>query len=154
MTFFWPLPRRQTEKNVRYTDTFPVTKTAPFEYLKDMTDTQKSYLSQYLEYFGLEEDISASDLFVWLKDHYGVDYSIPIEDARIIIGLRYELEIRVVIGMDEYVFAENVSPDFVSVLEEIKSPRGVCSPVHHPRVQYRLRCPSSGLYRPDERRGV
>lgn len=110
------------EKNVSYTDTFPITKTAPFEYLNDMTDTQKSYLSQYLEYFGLEEDISASDLFVWLKDHYGIDYSIPIEDARTIIGLRYELEIRVVIGMDEYVFAEDVSPDFVSVLEEMNLP--------------------------------
>lgn len=110
------------DKNIKYADTFPITRTAPFEYLNDMTSLQETYLAQYLDYFGLDSDISASDLFVWLKDHYGVDYSIPIEDARTIIGLRYELEIRVVIGMDEYVFAENVSPDFVSVIEEMNLP--------------------------------
>ncbi len=111
-----------TEYGVDYTDTFPVTMGAPFEYVTDMTGTQSYGLESYLDYFDLEPDISASDLIVWLKEHYGIDYTVPIAEARVIIGLRYEMELRVIVGMDEYVFADNVSTDFISILEERRFP--------------------------------
>jgi len=101
-----------------YTDTFPVTMGGPFEYLADMSGQQRGRLDAYFEYFGLDPDITASDLIVWLKSHYGLDYTTPLSDARRIIGVRYELELRAIIGIPEYVFARDVSVDFVSAVLE------------------------------------
>ena len=100
-------------------DTFPITMTGPFEYLADMTQTQSSRLAAYLEFFDLDPEISASDLIIWLKNHYGIGYTTPLYDARRIIGIRYELELRVVIvNIPDYVFAADVNVDFISALKE------------------------------------
>ena len=106
------------EYGVSYTDTFPVTLGAPFSYIADQTGMQEYVLSEYFEYFDLDPNISASDFIVWLKQHYGIDYTMPIADARVVIGLRYEMETRVIVGMDEYVFTDDATTDFISVLEE------------------------------------
>lgn len=106
------------EFNIDYTDTFPITRTAPFEYVENPTSFQSYALSKYFEFFGIDDSITASDFFVWIKNHYGIDYTVPIEDARTMIGIRYELELRVIIGTDEYVFTDNASTDFISALEE------------------------------------
>ncbi len=106
------------EYGVKYTDTFPITKTAPFEYVQEMTAAQKNRLAQYFDYFNLDENMTATDFIVWIKNHYGIDYTVPIEDARTMIGIRYELELRVIAGLDEYVFADNATTDFISALEE------------------------------------
>ena len=102
--------------NVAYTDTFPVTKTAPFSYVADMTDSQTSRLAEYFNYFDLDEDLSASDLIVWLREHYGIDYTVSINDARQIIGLRYELELRAITNISGYLFAEDVDLAFVTAI--------------------------------------
>ncbi len=106
------------EFGMEHKDTFPITVTGPFEYLVDMTQQQSSRLAKYLEYFDLDSEISASDLIVWLKDHYGIGYTTPLSDARRIIGVRYELELRVIVNIPEYVFATDVSVDFISALLE------------------------------------
>lgn len=116
------LVRTASEYGVDYTDTFPVTKGAPFEYLANQTDNQSYCLKKYFDYFDLDPNISASDLIVWLKDHYGIDYAVPIAQARVMIGVRYEMEIRVIVGLDEYIFADDVTTDFISILEERRLP--------------------------------
>ena len=110
------------EYGVSYTDTFPVTVGAPFSYIADQTYMQSYVLGKYFEFFDLDPNISASDFIVWLKDHYDIDYTMPISDARVVIGLRYEMEIRVIVGMDAYVFADNATTDFISVIEERRFP--------------------------------
>ena len=110
------------EHGVAYTDTFPMTTGAPFSYLLDMTDTQRDRLSAYFEYFDLDPDISASDFFVWLREHYGIDYKTSIPDARLIIGVRYEMELRAIKNLPAYVFAEDVDVNFVSVVKEHSFP--------------------------------
>lgn len=105
-----------------YTDTFPVTSSGPFSYVAGMTDVQKSRLTQYLEFFDLDEDISASDLIIWMRDHYGIDYLTSINDARRIIGIRYEMEIRAIMNTAEYVFANDISLDFITCIKEKKYP--------------------------------
>ena len=106
------------EYGVSYTDTFPVTVGAPFSYVADQTNMQSYVLSEYFKFFDLDPNISAPDFIIWLKDHYGIDYTMPIADARVVIGLRYEMEIRVIVGMDEYIFTDNATTDFISVLDE------------------------------------
>ena len=103
---------------IDYTDTFPITAAAPFSYLDDLSESQSGRLAEYLDYFGLKEGISATDLIVWLRDHYGIDYTVSINDARSIIGLRYELEMRVIINTSAYIFAEDVPLDFITAILE------------------------------------
>ncbi len=113
------------DQDVDYTDTFPVTTGAPFTYISDMTSTQEKNLKAYFDYFDdLNENISASDLIVWMKDHYGLDYTTSLPDARLIIGVRYEMELRPIVGMNPYIFAGDVGIDFLTLLR-IKNPPGV-----------------------------
>jgi penicillin-binding protein 2 len=107
------------ENGINYTDTFPVTIGAPFSYLSDMTVSQKDRLEFYLEEYEQPADISASDLIVWMKDHYGIDYTTSISDARLIIGIRYELEMRAIKpSITPYVFATDVDVDFLAIVKE------------------------------------
>ena len=39
-------------------------------------------------------------------------------DARLVIGVRYELEIRVIANVPEYIFANDVGMDLISVIAE------------------------------------
>lgn len=123
------------EYGVAYTDTFPMTRTAPIEFVKEMTSAQSYALSEYYKFFELDDTMTASDFFVWIKDHYGIDYTVPIEDARTMIGIRYELELRVIIGIDEYVFTDNATTDFIAALEERGIP-GIISGIKTSRVYH------------------
>jgi len=103
----------------QYTDTFPITRGAPFDFVTDMTSTQRSRLDAYFEFHSLEPDITAPEFLAWLRKHYEIDYTIGILDARIITGVRYELEMRVIIGnITPYIFARDVTTDFVTLIEE------------------------------------
>ena len=107
------------DENVQYTDTFPITRGAPFTYISDMTAEQRRRLDEYFKEFNLDPDISASDLLAKMRSHYGIDYTVSIADARLIIGVRYELEIRAIIGtLAPYIFASDVTPEFVALIEE------------------------------------
>jgi len=107
------------DEGISYVDTFPVTRGAPFEFVANMTTTQRNRLDTYFEYHSLDPYITASDLLAWMRNHYRIDYTIGILDARLIIGVRYELEIRAIIHtITPYVFAEDVNTDFISYLAE------------------------------------
>ena len=108
-----------TEEGLTYTDTFPVTRRAPFEFIPNMTTAQRNRLDAYLEFYGLDPDIDVSDLLDWMRNNYGICHTIGILDARLIIGVRYELEIRAIVGtIPSYIFASDVSTNFISYLNE------------------------------------
>jgi penicillin-binding protein 2 len=108
------------ENGVVYNDTLPITRAAPFEYLIDMSSSQRNMLDKYFDYFSLDSAISASELVTWMKSHYKLDYTTGIADARLIIGVRYEIEIRALPGgkTTPYVFAEDVGVGFVAMVKE------------------------------------
>ena len=107
---------------IDYTDTFPITMSAPFSFSAVLSSTQENWLNTYFEYFKLDPDISATDFISWLRDHYGISYTIPAADARRIIGIRWELEMRAIIYTTDYVFADDVSSSFVAWVEERNLP--------------------------------
>ena len=106
------------KNGVEPTDTFPVTEGAPYEYVYDMSSQQRTRLDRYFEYFDLDPEMTASDLIVWLKQHYEIPYTVSVAEARLIIGVRYELEIRVLVNISPYVFAGDVPLDFVATVSE------------------------------------
>ncbi|MDR2615220.1 MAG: hypothetical protein LBC28_01435 [Oscillospiraceae bacterium] len=106
---------------VVHSDAFPITPGAPYEYRYDMTEAQRERLRGYLEYFGLDADISAADFIVWLKQHYGVPYTLGVAEARLIIGVRYELETRAITELrvfSQYVFVEDAPRELASKISE------------------------------------
>jgi len=108
--------------DIQYTDTFPVTKSAPFAFRSDASDSQKARLAAYLEYFDLDPDITATEFMTWMRNHYKIDYTVTAEDARLIAGVRYEVELRAIINTTDYVFAQDVSTDFVTHIKEMGYP--------------------------------
>ena len=107
------------DEGIDYTDTFPITRGAPFSFVTNMSNEQRRRLETYIDFFGLDPNISAPDLLAWMRGHYRIDYTVGISAARLIIGVRYELEIRRIIGtITPYVFAHNIDPRFASILEE------------------------------------
>lgn len=111
------------ENNVKYVDTFPVTAIGPFSYIANMTDTQRSRLATYKEYFSLDNDILASDLIAWQREHYKIDFRIGMDDARKIIGVRYEMECRLIIeNIDSYSFIEDAAADEIAMFTERNYP--------------------------------
>jgi penicillin-binding protein 2 len=105
-----------------YTDTLPITKEAPFEYVSDMTDLQQTRLSAYLKANKLSESTSAVELMAFFRNAFKIDDNYSSEQMRTIAGVRYEIKIRYVINTSEYVFAENVSMDLITKLMENNVP--------------------------------
>ncbi len=119
--------------DVAYQDNFPVTSTAPFEFDAYASASQKVRMERYYEYFentlssyfdrdlDLEAEnagLTATELISWMRLHYGIPYSVPAEDARRIIGVRWELEIQAIVGTSEYIFARDVPDDFLGYVSE------------------------------------
>lgn len=105
------------ENGINYTDTFPVGTIAPYSYFADITNTQRSRLDTYFEYFDMDRDTPASELIEWMRTHYGIDEKVSMDDARKIIGVRYEMECRLIDNyLPDYVFAEDVDATDISLI--------------------------------------
>jgi len=101
-----------------YTDTFPVSRFAPFTFAEDMTNEQRRRLNAFFEEHGINPEISASDFMTWMRNYYRIDYTIGILDARLIIGVRYEMDIRHIVNINPYIFVSDVSTEFITFLAE------------------------------------
>lgn len=127
------LIRAASRFGVEYQDSFPVTSTAPFEFDAYASDSQKnrmevycayfkntlnSYFERELDYEAENAGLTATELMSWMRLHYGISYTVPAEDARRIIGVRWELEIQAIAGTSEYIFARDVPDEFVNYISE------------------------------------
>lgn len=106
------------ELGIEYTDHFPVSYTQPFEYTLDQqNNTWKGYYLQFLVKRGnIDSDITAPLLIGLLRDSYNIPSDWSDEEARLVIGLRYELTLRNLTNLSTYVLIEDVSQE---VLTEI-----------------------------------
>lgn len=155
-------------EGVTWTDTFPVSQTAPYVFTLDQaTNTQKNAFAslmetmkwtdparEALEQIGMapeEEEqtlsgfleeigdtaqaiqdgtygvsgsggaISADTLLQTMREYYQVDPSVSDEDARALLGVLYELNLRKKNATTtEYIFATDVDVRFISVVKEHK----------------------------------
>lgn len=100
-----------------YTDELPITMEAPFEYT-EMTSIQKERLSAWMTENSVAQDASAVDVMAALRARYKIDNSYTSEETRIIAGVRYEINVRYLIGTSDYIFAEDVSIELITTLME------------------------------------
>ena len=111
------------ELGVEYNDHFPVTKNRPFEYTLDSYNTSwRNYFQNYMLDRELDSDISAPLLIEKLRSRYGIPAEWTEEEARAVVGMRYEFDLRGVTNLPNYTFIEDVSDAHLSAILELNTP--------------------------------
>jgi len=130
------------EQGIPWVDTLPITRDAPYAYtLLDAGDTARGRFTDFLVNCGwsdkenagdyinpvLREDVlddlgltdtrpSAYTLLRLLRRYFQVDSALSMDEARKLIGVRYELAVRTIVNTSAYVFAEDVPVELISIL--------------------------------------
>ena len=111
------------ELSIQYADHFPVTKTYPFQYtLDEYTSAWRGYFQSFMQDRELDSDISAPLLVQELRERYKIPAEWSDEEARAVIALRYEFDLRGVTNLSNYVFIQDVSEQNLSTLLELNIP--------------------------------
>ena len=113
------------EEGIEYIENFPITHKRPFTYtLKEQNSAQQRYFQAYLAYMGgLDSDISAPLLIQQLRKRYDLPTEWTDEEARAIIGLRYEMALRnCVSSLPQYIFIADVADEDLSDVVELNVP--------------------------------
>ena len=113
------------EVGLEYNETFPVSRERPFTYtLEEYTPVKQGYFQKFLAYIGdIDSDITAPLLIDQLRDIYDIPASWTDEEARLVIGLRYELSLRnCVTSLGNFVFVTDADDEALSVAVELNVP--------------------------------
>ena len=117
------LIEKTRELGITYLDHFPITKERPFEYtLTEYTTAWQGYFQSFLRDRGIDSDITAPLLMQTMRQRYKIPEEWSDADARAVIGLRYEFDLRGVVNLANYVFLEDVSDEHLAALLELNTP--------------------------------
>ena len=117
------LIEKTRELGITYLDHFPVTAQRPFEYtLTDYTTAWQGYFQSFLRDRGIDSDITAPLLMQTMRERYKIPEEWSDVDARAVLGLRYEFDLRGVVNLSSYIFMEDVSDEHLSALLELNTP--------------------------------
>ena len=112
------------ELDIDYTDRFPVTQSRPFTYtLEQYNSAWQGYFQTFLQNRGqLDSDISAPMLIQQLRKSYEIPDEWTDEEARLVIGIRYELSLRDLTNLSNYVFISDADDADLSAIMELSTP--------------------------------
>ena len=112
------------ENGIEYDEHFPVTRERPFtSTLAEQSSAWQSHFQTYLNVVEMDSDISAPLLIDQLRKYYKIPETWTHEEARLVIGLRYEMDLRSCVGsLPIYVFLEDVSDADLSAIMELNIP--------------------------------
>ena len=124
-THLYNLVKTCEESGITYTDHFPVSSEKPFVYtLDEYNSTWKSYFQTFLDYQGgLDSDITAPLLVEKLREIYELPEEWTDDEARKIIGLRYEMSLRnCVPALSNFVFLSDADDKTLPLIVELNIP--------------------------------
>ena len=112
------------ELGVTYNDHLPITKERPFAYtLENYNSAWQGYFQTFLYQRGkLDSDISAPLLIQTLRKSYNIPEEWSDEDARLVLGVRYELTLRNCTNLPLYVFISDANDADLSQILELNIP--------------------------------
>ena len=111
------------ELGIEYSDYFPITRERPFEYtLTSFNTSWQSYFQLFMTDVSLDSDITAPLLLEKMRERYEIPEDWSDEDARAVIGFRYEFDLRGITNLPTYTFIEDVSDEHLSALLELNTP--------------------------------
>ena len=108
------------EQEIEYIDHFPISTTAPFtSTIDEYNAAWRGYYQAFLSSRNLDSDINPTLLMQTLRTSYKIPAEWTDEEARAVIGIRYEMELRQdITNLSNYVFIEDInSADQAAVLE-------------------------------------
>ena len=122
--YLYQLVKRCQEVGIEYTEHFPISMERPFTYtLNQQSSSWQSHFQTYLNMVELDSDISAPLLVNRLRTYYKIPAEWTDEEARLVIGLRYELRLRTnITNLSSYVFMEDVPDDILNAILELNVP--------------------------------
>ena len=121
----YKLVKRCQEAGVTYEEHFPISKERPFVYTLDQFNSawQSNFQTYLAGMGGLDSDISAPLLIQRLRERYEIPVTWTEEEARLVIGLRYEMDLRAYVKrLDLYNFLPDVSDEDLSSIMELNIP--------------------------------
>lgn len=111
------------EMGAAHTDHFPVSKTQPFTYtLEEQSSTWKGYFQKFLTERKVDSDITAPLLIQQLRSSYQIPAEWSDEEARLVIGLRYELTLRNLTNLSTLVVVEDASEELLTAVLALDVP--------------------------------
>ena len=112
------------ELGIEYNESFPVTEERPFTYIhEEYTTTQQGYFQKFLARYSLDSDITAPLLIENLRNRYKLPETWTDEEARLVIGLVYELMLRnCVSSLPVYEFISDADDATLSAVVELNIP--------------------------------
>ena len=118
------LAQRCQEEGIEYRDTFPISKERPFTYtLSEYTSAQQGYFQAFLAKYSLDSDITAPLLIENLRNRYELPEAWTDEEARLVIGLVYELVLRnTVASLPVYEFISDADDATLAAVVELNIP--------------------------------
>lgn len=121
--YLYNLLKKCAELGVTHNDHFPITATQPFQYTLDSYNASwQRYYQSFMVDWGLDPDITAPLLVERMRERYDLPEEWTDEEARGVIGLRYEFDLRGVTNLPNYVFIEDVSNENLSAILELNTP--------------------------------
>lgn len=119
----YSLVQKCRELNLSYNDHFPVSKTRPFEYtLNDFATSWQNHFQSFMVDRSLDSDITAPLLIEKLRERYKIPEGWSDEDARAVIGMRYEFDLRGISKLPTYTFIQDISDENLSAILELNTP--------------------------------
>ena len=112
------------QQGIEYNEHFPVSQERPYTYIHDQFDSSwKGYFQSYLSYMEIDSDISAPLLIRSLREYYKIPEEWTDQQARSVLGLRYELALRTdITNLPPYIFIEDVSDEDLNTVMELNTP--------------------------------
>lgn len=119
------LVKRCEEAGIEYKEHFPISQERPFTYTLDQQNPiWQGHFQTFLNFMGgLDSDITAPYLVNKLRDRYDIPAEWTDDEARQVIGLRYEMSLRQCVNsLSTYVFITDASDEELSAVVELNIP--------------------------------
>ena len=122
--YLYRLVKLCESEGIKYTDRFPVSRERPFTYtLDELNSIWQGYFQTYLAADDLDSDITAPLLVQKLRNRYNIPAEWTDDEARLVIGLRYEMSLRnCVPSLSNFVFLSDASDEALSDIMELNIP--------------------------------
>ena len=100
-----------------YIDDLPITKSPPFEF-ENVSEQDQARLDAYMKQNEVKENASAVEILSSMRSRYDIDSNYTAEEARIIAGVRYSINVRYLINTSDYIFVKDADMKLIATLRE------------------------------------
>lgn len=108
---------------IEYDESLPLSMTEPYSYTtEELSSNELYYYKRFLLGREWDADMSAENLYKLLRKSYHIGDEYTDYEARLIMGLRYELDLPVYAYADVYTVVEDIDADQLAILKELSIP--------------------------------